>query len=46
MKDIVNNSYRASPYWRWWIYDNSRFIHQLLPTRENHDTFKNYSKTS
>lgn len=38
-------SYSASPYWRWWNYYNSVYIHQLLPMRENHDTLTKIQKS-
>ncbi|MBY0291831.1 MAG: hypothetical protein K2W92_00875 [Alphaproteobacteria bacterium] len=47
MKNTVLNFYTASPYWRWWTsyYYSTILFHQLLPTRENHDTFKHLKKT-
>jgi hypothetical protein len=45
--NITNqNSYLASPSWRWQYYNNSLLLQQLLPTRENHDTFKIFKKSS
>lgn len=46
MNITYQNSYRISPYWRWWAYYNSPLSHQFMPKRENHDTFKHCSKKS
>lgn len=44
MNIITYPSYPTSPYWRWWNYYNSVCIHQLLPMRENYDTFRKNKK--
>lgn len=39
----------ASPYWRWRkyiIYDYSHLSVNIMPTRENYDTFKHPSKAT
>mgnify|MGYP006973167276 CR=1 FL=1 len=46
MNNITYNSFKASPCWRWRIYSDLRISHQLMPKRENNDTFKQISKLS
>lgn len=46
MYNINYSSHTASPYWRWRTYSDLRISHQLMPKRENNDTFKQISKLS
>lgn len=46
MNYVNQSSYKASPYWRWWKFYNSQLPNQHMPMRENHDTFKKFSKPS
>lgn len=43
---VYQNSYKTSPYWRWWTPYTLQQSHQLQLMRENHAIFKFYSKTS
>ncbi len=44
MKNNNHTSYSVSPCWRWESAYFLPFSHHLLPLRENHDTFKTFSK--
>lgn len=43
---VCQNSYKTSPYWRWWASYTLHPPHQLQLMREKHEIFKFYSKTS
>lgn len=46
MNKQIQNSYIASPYWRWRDISCLHVSHPFLPKRENHDTFKIITKSA